>query len=78
VYQVVGTAYLHEYSGPSAADTVEGTLPDHATIKIVCQTTGSTVVRSDIWDRQTNGTYIPDWYTTTPNVGKYSPPIPVC
>jgi hypothetical protein len=78
VYQVIGTAYLHEYSGPSTGDAVVGTLPDHATIKIVCQTTGSTVVRSNIWDRQTNGTYIPDWYTTTPNVGKYSPPIPVC
>lgn len=77
-YQVIGISALSENSGPSTADPVVGSLPDHATIQIACQTTGSTVVRSNIWDKLANGSYIPDWYTTTPNVGRYSPPVPVC
>ncbi|HTW10939.1 MAG TPA: CHAP domain-containing protein, partial [Acidimicrobiales bacterium] len=77
-YSVVGVPELAEHTGPSTAATVVGWLPDHATIEVVCQTTGSLVVRSDIWDKLVNGSYIPDWYTTTPGIGKYSPPIPVC
>ncbi|MGH9043576.1 MAG: CHAP domain-containing protein [Acidimicrobiales bacterium] len=77
-YRVIGISQLDEHSGPLLGDAVIGTLPDHATIGITCQTTGSRVEKSSIWDRLTNGSYIPDWYTTTPDVGKYSPPILRC
>ncbi len=77
-YQVVGISGLAEHTGPATTDQVVGSLPDHATIEIQCQTMGSWVARSNVWDKLANGTYISDWYTTTPNVGRYSPPIPVC
>jgi hypothetical protein len=33
---------------------------------------------SNIWDRLSNGSYISDWWTTTPVTGGFSPGIPRC
>ena len=59
-----------------------GTRYDGQQVDILCQTTGEPVhglhATSPIWDKLTNGTYVSDYYTDTPNVGVYSPPIPHC
>ncbi|MCU1454603.1 MAG: hypothetical protein JWN46_2749 [Acidimicrobiales bacterium] len=69
---------LNERSAPSTSATYEGTLPNGATINIVCQTSGSSLNGSSIWDRLTNGYYVSDYYTSTPNFATWSPPIPHC
>lgn len=72
----VGSGTLHERTGPSVNDAVVGNLANGAAIGIVCQTTGSVVDGTDIWDELTNDTYVSDYYTTTPDFDTWSPPIP--
>jgi len=77
-YNVIGTAYLNMHTGPSLSAPVVGALANGTALDITCQTTGSTVLGSAIWDRLSNGYYISDWYTTTPVVGGYTPGIARC
>ncbi|HEV8064024.1 MAG TPA: CHAP domain-containing protein [Acidimicrobiales bacterium] len=78
VYNVSGVApgTLHERSGPGTSYAIVGNLANGAAIDIVCQTTGTDVKGTDIWDKLTNGSYVSDDYTTTPNFDTWSPPIP--
>lgn len=79
-YNVTGTGGvgLRARSGPSLSAGVVRTLPEGAAIDITCQTTGDDVRGSRIWDRLSDGSYISDFYTTTPVYAAYSPGIPVC
>lgn len=51
-------------------------------VDVVCQALGETVsngrASSAIWDRQTDGTWVSDFYIDTANIGTWSPPIPRC
>jgi hypothetical protein len=51
-------------------------------VDIVCQAVGEAVsnghATSAIWDRQTDGTWVTDFYVDTDNIGTWSPPIPQC
>jgi Ricin-type beta-trefoil lectin domain len=80
-YQVIGTGgTLHVRTAPSLSAATVGEMRDGTWIDIVCQTTGDTVVGSNIWDKIDSPYvgYVADWYTTTPAVGKYSQGLPVC
>lgn len=79
-YNVTGTGGvgLRARSAPNTSSGIIRTLPEGATIDISCQTTGETIRGSAIWDRLSDGTYISDFYTTTPVYAAYSPGIPVC
>lgn len=75
------TVILH--SGPSTSDPQTGTTQDGASIQIMCQAMGSTVYgtiggSSAVWDQLTSGSWISDLYTSTPNVGSFSPGIAQC
>jgi hypothetical protein len=72
----VGSGTLHERTGPGTQYAIVGNLPNGAAISILCQTTGTSVAGSNIWDKLTNGSYVSDAYTTTPNFNTWSPPIP--
>lgn len=89
-YRVVGTCTdgecgLAKWSGPGVTTgfSTVGAVSENETVAIVCQTTGETVtgqngVSSAIWDKLTDGAFVPDYYIDTPNVGVYSAPIPRC
>ena len=78
-YKVVNPGgTLNERTAPSTSATVVGSLPNGATINIVCQTTGTNVQGSVIWDKLTNNYYVSDYYTSTPGNKTWSPPIPRC
>ena len=73
------TAVLRERSGPATWFATRGFLPAGARISIVCQVRSrSTINGTSIWDRLNNGTYITDYYTTTPAFNTFSPGIPHC
>jgi surface antigen len=75
----VGSGVLYERYAPSSSGATYGSLPNGATIKIACQTTGTMVNNtSDIWDLLTTGYFVSDYYVNTPDVGKYSPGIAQC
>lgn len=65
-------------SGPSQQTLATGHLTEGAAISIACQTTGTDVNGSRIWDRLNTGGYVSDYYTTTPGVGNFSPGVARC
>jgi len=79
-YNVTGTGGvgLKARTGPNTSSSVVRVLPEGAAIDISCQTTGESIRGSAIWDKLSDGTYISDFYTTTPVYAAYSPGIPVC
>jgi len=79
-YNVTGTGGvgLRARTAPNTSSGVVRTLPEGAAIDISCQTMGENVRGSSVWDRLSDGTYISDFYTTTPVYAAYSPGIPVC
>jgi surface antigen/uncharacterized protein YraI len=77
-YLTTASPSLNVRSGPSTADTVVGSLAYHTSIMIVCQTTGSDVGGSSIWDEIAISQYVADYYVNTPDFGTYSPGIPQC
>ncbi len=79
-YHVTGTGGvgLRARTAPNTSSGVMRMLAEGAAIDISCQTQGENVRGSAIWDRLSDGTYISDFYTTTPVYAAYSPGIPVC
>jgi hypothetical protein len=47
-------------------------------LSITCQSRGSAVGGSTVWDQLADSTWVPDYYTTTPNYNAFSPPLPQC
>jgi surface antigen len=75
----VGSGKLYERYGPSTGSAIDASLPNGATIRIACQTTGTEVNNTtDIWDLLTTGYFVSDYYVDTPDVGKFSPGIAQC
>lgn len=77
-YLTVASPSLNERSAPSTSASVVGSLPYHSTIYIACQTTGSQVGASVIWDRLTSGVYVSDYWTNTPGQNTWTPSIARC
>jgi len=72
------TIPLNERSTPSTSATITGALPGDSTVYITCQTTGTNVGGTDIWDQLSTGSYVSDYWVNTPNFNAASPPIPHC
>lgn len=73
------TEYLREHSGPAVWYRTRGILAPGQQIMIVCQLRSTSVVRgTGIWDRLSDGSYITDYYTTTPSYNSFTPGIPHC
>jgi hypothetical protein len=77
-YAVYGTASLGEYAKATEASTKEFVLPDANAVYVVCQQAGQGIGGSAVWDRLTNGGWVPDYYVSTPNIGVFTYPIPTC
>jgi surface antigen len=80
-YLTMASPSLNERTAPSLSAGVVGSLPYHATIYIDCQTGGSLVGQSTVWDQLTSGVYISDYWTNTsgddiwtPGIARCSPP----
>jgi hypothetical protein len=73
------TANLHQRTAPSLAAGVVGVLPYNTAIAISCQARSSSNVNgSTIWDRLPDGSYVSDYYTTTPIYNGFSPGLKRC
>lgn len=77
-YLTVASPSLNERSAPSTSAAIVGSLPYRSTIYISCQTSGSLVGASVVWDRLTSGAYVSDYWTNTPGVDTWTPSIPQC
>jgi surface antigen len=77
-YLTVASPSLNERSAPSTGAAIVGSLPYHSTIYINCQTSGSVVGASVVWDQLNNGAYISDYWTNTPGLDTWTSSIPRC
>lgn len=77
-YRVTSTNPLNARSGPGSSYPVVGSYPSGSTLNIVCQTPGSSVGGTVVWDKLSNGSYVSDRYVSTPSNTSYSWPIPRC
>jgi surface antigen len=73
------TAALNVRAGPGTGYGVVRVLAYGTAIGISCQTRSASLINgSGIWDRLADGTYVTDYYTTTPAFNNFSSGIPRC
>jgi surface antigen len=73
------TDVVRERSGPGTGFHTLGILPAGRHIMIVCQVRSGSLIRgTGIWDRLSNGSYVTDYYTTTPAFNNFSPGLAHC
>ncbi len=83
-YQTLAEPSLDVRSFPSTSSKIVGSLAYHTTVTVLCQTYGTTIHGSDIWDAIAGNYsgdgpgFVSDYYVNTPNVGSYSSKIPQC
>lgn len=84
-YQVNGTGSdgLYQHTGPGTSYPKVSSpvkLANGTTVYIACQleNAASVVSNSDVWDLETNGFWVSDYYINTPSDGSYSPGLAHC
>jgi surface antigen len=78
VFHATGRPSTNERSAPSTGARIVGSLPYGAAVDVVCQTTGTPVLGSSIWDRLPSGAYVSDYWVSTPVYGGYTPGLAHC
>jgi uncharacterized protein YraI len=76
-YLVTGTT-LNMRSGPSTGRAITGKLSHGSSAAVVCQTPGTKIGGSRVWDKLTNGSYVSDTFLSTPGRPGYTSVIPRC
>ena len=77
-YRVTSTTPLSARTGPATSYPTVRSYSTGATVKVVCQTPGSTVGGTAVWNKLSDGTYVPDRYVNTPSDTSYSAPLQRC
>lgn len=77
-YRVTSTTPLNARTGPSSTYRAVRTHAPRSTLAVVCQTTGQKVGTTAVWDRLTNGTWVSDYYVSTPSNTGFSRTLPRC
>jgi uncharacterized protein YraI len=77
-YRVRSTTALNARSGPSSTYPVVRTHAPNSSLAVVCQASGQTVGTTAVWDRLTNGTWVSDYYVSTPSSTRFSWALPRC
>lgn len=73
------TSVLRERSGPGTSYPTVRFLKAWQQVTVVCQVrSGSLVSGTSIWDRLSDGTYVTDYYLSTPAFNAFSPGLPHC
>ncbi|MEV6108061.1 glycoside hydrolase domain-containing protein [Streptomyces sp. NPDC051940] len=65
-------------TAPNATATAVTTYPAASAVGVVCQASGTKVGTTWVWDKLTDGSYVPDSYVSTPSKTTFSPPLPKC
>jgi hypothetical protein len=73
------TDFVRQRSGPGTGFRSLGVLPPGQRITVVCQVRSTSVIHgTGIWDRLSDGSYVTDYYTSTPAFNNYSPGLSHC
>lgn len=77
-FQYQATALVRARSGPSLSYPLVKVYPSGTSVWVVCQTPGSVIGTTQVWDKLSNGSYVTDYYISTPSNTGYSPPVTRC
>ena len=77
-YRVVSARGLNARSGPAKTYRLLRTYPGNATVQVICQAPGSAIFTTHLWDKLADGSYVSDYYLSTPSKTSYSSPLPRC
>src|SRR4249920_2503841 len=77
-YLVTSGRAIAARSGPRASYPTVKVYQAGAGVPVVCQAPGSTWGTSNVWDKLTDGTYVPDFRVDTPSDTGYSAPVARC
>ena len=77
-YTVTSTSPLNARTGPSTSHAIVRTYAPGSTVQVVCQAPGSAVASTSVWDKLADGTYVTDYYLSTPSNTGYSAPLARC
>jgi hypothetical protein len=77
-FPVTSNHPMRARKGPGRAYAVVRTFTPGTTVGVVCQTEGSRVKGSRVWDKLANGAYAPDAFVGTPGGRDFSARIPRC
>ncbi len=77
-YKVTSATPLSARTGPSTSyPAVRSYLPG-SSVTATCQAPGQKVGATSVWDKLADGSYVTDYYVSTPSVTGYSAPLPRC
>ncbi|MEV6107869.1 glycoside hydrolase domain-containing protein [Streptomyces sp. NPDC051940] len=77
-YAVKSTTSLNARSGPSSTYGIVKSYAPGAPLRIVCQASGQKVGTTWVWDKLSDGTYVSDYYVSTPSKTTFSAPFQRC
>lgn len=77
-YRIVGTFRVAKRSGPGTHYRRLGWIGRGSQIDIACQQRGMKVRGSTIWNRLSDGSWVSDFYVSTPVFNDFSPGVPKC
>jgi uncharacterized protein YraI len=77
-YQITSSANLNGRSGPKTSTPIAQSYPPGATVTVVCQTPGTKIGTTSVWNKLVDGNYVSDYYVSTPSNTSYSEPLPRC
>ena len=77
-YQITSLANLNGRSGPKTSTPIVQVYAPGTTVGVVCQTAGTKIGTTSVWNKLTDGNYVSDYYVSTPSNTSYSAPLPRC
>ena len=72
------TALVRARTGPGPSYPLVKVHPGGSSVRVVCQAPGSAVGTTRVWDKLNDGSYVPDYYISTPSNTGYSAPATRC
>lgn len=77
-YSNTSAGSLNARSAPATTAPIVRTYAGGTSLGVVCQTPGGKVNTTSVWNKLTDGTYVSDYYVSTPSNTTYSTPLPRC
>ena len=77
-YTATGNNPVKSRTGPGTSYPVTGTHSPGSPVAVLCQSRGSQFGTSPVWDRLTDGMFVPDYRISTPSKTGYSAAVPRC
>ena len=77
-YTATGKNLVKSRTGPGTSYPVTGTHSPGSPVPVLCQSRGSLFGTTPVWDRLTDGTFVPDYRISTPSKTGYTAALPRC